>query len=634
MPRYTRSPSAGGTIVDKVKIYEGGTSAITAPTALANLDGVPASLLDLPGGIASLDANKKIKSSLIRTSVADNICISGPLQLQPSALGTYIITNYDSFTAYTVTVIGGTISRSTDTISYTAPATGTSSGFIVNGKTFPVSILQHVPSKPTVTSPVSGATSIGASFTATSSSFAVDSGTDTHAASDWQLSTTSDFSIVTSAVTADTVNKTSWAITGLATNTKYYVRVRYKGTSYGYGPWSTAINFTTKNSFVASSEQGILLASDPTPNDYFGFSVALSTDGSYAVVGAYNKTGATGNGQGAVYVFLRTGGNWTQQAKLLASDPAVNDRFGHSVDISSDGSYVAIGAVNKNARYVGQGAVYVFLRTGTTWAQQAKLLANDPVSNDNFGQAVSLSGDAVYLAVGDGYRNAAYVFLRTGTTWAQQTKLLNSDPELNDSFGYSLSFSTDGSYLAIGAFTKAGIDILQGAVYVFLRTGATWAEQAKLLASDASGSDNFGLPVSINGDGTYLAIGAVAAGSYQGAVYVFLRTGTTWAQQAKLVASDVAASEQFGQSVCISKDGAYVIAGAAYKSGAAGTSQGATYIFKRVGSTWTQQTKLLASNAVAEENYGAAVTFSANNGYALVGATGFTSSQGAVYVYS
>ena len=224
-------------------------------------------------------------------------------------------------------------------------------------------------------------------------------------------------------------------------------------------------------------EQQELLASDRATNDVFGISVALSADGNTALIGAYNKsdslpTATTQNG--AAYVFVRSGTSWTQQQKLLASDKATNDWFGYSVALSADGNTALIGANNKS----DNGAAYVFVRSGTSWTQQQKLLASDKASGDSFGISVELSADGNTALVGapgksDSLPTATtqngvvYVFVRSGTSWTQQQKLLASDKASGDNFGISVAVSADGNTALAGAHHSHG-GIGSGTAYAFV----------------------------------------------------------------------------------------------------------------------------------------------------------------------
>ena len=357
------------------------------------------------------------------------------------------------------------------------------------------------------------------------------------------------------------------------------------------------------------TQQAKLTAVGGAAGDRFGIATSLS--GNTAVVGAYGKAGYTG----AAYVFVRSGGLWSQQAELTASDGAANDYFGASASVSGD--TILIGAYRKGTY---TGGVYVFVRNGTTWSEQAKLAAGDTAQSDRFGFAVSLAGNtAIVGAHGKASTTgAAYVYVRSGTVWSQQAKLTAGDGVANDDFGAAVSQS--GETALIGAFGKAS---LTGAAYAFVRTGTTWAQQAKFTAGDAATSDQFGTSVSLSGD-TAL-IGAYGKGTNAGAAYAFLRSGTTWAQQAKLIASDRAAGDWFGISVGLVGDTALI--GANGKT----SSTGAAYEFDRSGTAWTQGAKLTANDGVAGDNFGWSVSLSADT--ALVGAYFKGSMTGAAYVF-
>ncbi|MCH8305428.1 MAG: T9SS type A sorting domain-containing protein [Candidatus Marinimicrobia bacterium] len=371
-----------------------------------------------------------------------------------------------------------------------------------------------------------------------------------------------------------------------------------------------------------------ITASDGAVRDEFGFSVSISGD--YAVVGAIWDDD-NGDFSGSAYVFIRNGTSWVQEAKLLPSDGARNDEFGYSVSISGD--YAVVGARFDGSR---SGSAYVFKRAGTSWTQEAKLLPSAG-SGGNFGASVSISGD--YAVVGalfdddNGDRSgSAYVFKRAGTSWTQEAKLLPADGAADDRFGNSVSIS--GDYAVVGAvmtdpFSVGG----SGSAYVFKRTGTTWTQEAKLLASDGAAGDAFGSSVSISGD--YAVVGAKGDddnGSGSGSAYVFKRSGTSWQQEAKLLPSDGAAEDYFGLSVSISGD--YAVVGA-YRDDDNGGSSGSAYLFKRTDTSWVQEAKLLAFDGVGGDFFGYSVSISGD--YAVVGARGDADNgdeSGSAYLYS
>jgi len=362
-------------------------------------------------------------------------------------------------------------------------------------------------------------------------------------------------------------------------------------------------------------EQDKLLASDGANFDLFGCSVSISGD--YAIVGAYEDQ-VNGEWSGSAYVFTRSGTAWwTEQAKLLASDGVAGDWFGCSVSI--DGDYAIVGAFGDDGNGVASGSAYVFTRSGTAWTQQVELLASDGATYDYFGHSVSIDGE--YAIIGAFYDDdngdtsgSAYIFKRDGTAWTEQAKLLASDGAADDRFGRSVSIS--GDYAIIGAHYDDDNGEHSGSAYVFNRSGSAWTEQAKLLASDGAASDYFGHSVSI--DGEYAIVGAFGDddnGEHSGSAYIFKRDGTAWTEQAKLLASDGAADDLFGHSVSISGD--YAIIGAYYDDDN-GDWSGSAYIFKRDGTAWTEQAKLLASDGAEMEMFGCSVSIDGE--YAIIGA--------------
>jgi hypothetical protein len=240
-----------------------------------------------------------------------------------------------------------------------------------------------------------------------------------------------------------------------------------------------------------------------------------------------------------------------------------------------------------------QGAAYVFVRSGTGWVQQAELVASDGAADDLFGCSVSVSGDTVVIGAlgrtvgGNADQGAAYAFLRSGASWAQQAELTASDGAASDHFGDSVSVS--GDVTIIGAFTKTvNGHANQGAAYVFVRSGASWSQWTELTALYGAASDYFGDSVSVSGDTAVIGSPSktVNGHAHQGAAYVFI-WGAGSFEQAELAASDGAAGDHFGCSVSVSGDVAVI--GASNKTISGRTSQGAAYVFVRSGASWSQQ---------------------------------------------
>ena len=367
-----------------------------------------------------------------------------------------------------------------------------------------------------------------------------------------------------------------------------------------------------------------------------GNSVALSGNGTTMAIGApFESGGAAGiNGNqndnsvyaaGAVYVYVRQGDAWTQQAYVKASNPGQSDHFGSSVALSADGNTMAVAAHweasaatgingNQNDNSVPQaGAVYVFTRTGTTWTQQAYIKASntgragkgdDIGDGDQFGFSIALSGDGNTLAVGaitedsnaqgtNGNQSddsatsagALYVYARTGTTWAQQAYVKSPTNEAGDLLGFAVALSLDGNTLAATAFDEDGggrginpphdnSSPNAGALHVFTRQNGTWSQQAYIKGSRSETSDGFGFAVSISDDGNTVAVGS-------------------------------------GDEACLTpgidppgcSDDAPPLRGANIWVGAA-------YVFVRNGATWSEQTFIKAPNARPYNSFGVRLALS------------------------
>jgi hypothetical protein len=377
-------------------------------------------------------------------------------------------------------------------------------------------------------------------------------------------------------------------------------------------------------------QSAYLKASNPGEGDQFGSAVAVSADGRTLVIGAPMENSAAGgvggdrsdesaDDAGAVYVFVRSGGGWTEQAYLKASNAEAFDQFGNAVALSADGNTLAVAAYFEGGSAAGgqadnsrpqSGAAYVFTRTGTTWSQQAYLKASnagEENDGDTFGYTMALSADGGTLAVGapsedsaavgvDGDdadnsaagAGAAYVFVRRGDGWIQQAYLKPANTHAAMLFGYSVAVSGDGARLAVGAFDERGCSTTvngayemncggTGAAYVFARTGDTWAQEAYLKAREQDRGDSMGVWTAISRDGAVVAAGAADEDSTttgvdvvesghsgtvgadddrsSGASYVFARSGGVWSQQANFKASNTGTTDWFGQRVALGGGG-------------------------------------------------------------------------------
>lgn len=365
-----------------------------------------------------------------------------------------------------------------------------------------------------------------------------------------------------------------------------------------------------------------LLPADGSDSE-FGYVVSLRNN--TAIIGApYDDD--LGTWAGAAYIFTFNGTTWTQQAKLLASDGVAFNHFGCAVSLDGDTAFIA--ATNNDEEIV---VAYVFIRSGTTWSQQQKLHAANITQGYWFEISISVVNDTALMGIPSDSEHgsnsgSASIFTRTGTTWTVQQKLFPTDITPYDNFGCTVSLSEDIAF--IGAVGDDDMGSVSGSVYVFTRSGSTWVQHQKLLAADGEAHDHFGYSLAL--DGHTALIGAPDdsdMGNESGSAYIFTRNGTTWTQQAKLLASDGAAYDIFGISVSLQGSTALIGAIGVEDNG---IDAGAAYVFIRFGTTWSQQQKLLASDGAESDHFGHAGVLDGDT--LLVGAYG--DDGGSAYVFT
>ena len=439
------------------------------------------------------------------------------------------------------------------------------------------------------------------------------------------------------------------------------------------------------------AQQAYLKASNTDAGDLLGVAVAVSGD--TVVIGAQGEdSAATGvNGlesddsapdAGAAYVFVRNGPYWVQEAYLKASNAEAGDQFGASVAIWGD--TIVVGATIESSKADGvngdqsdnsqfrAGAAYVFVRNANTWTQEAYLKASNSGANDQFGNALAISGETLIVgafaedSAADGVdgnqanndantAGAAYVFVRSGSTWTQEAYLKASNSDGDDVFGWSVGLSGDtaivGAYMedsnstGVNGFQGDNSAGIAGAAYVFARSGTTWTQEAYLKASNTNPGDWFGFAVDVSGDtvvvgAPYEDSNATGVQSNQadnsmpsaGSAYVFTRVGTSWSQEAYLKASNSGVRDHFGDRVALSGD-VLLISSPDEESHATGVNgdasddslgfAGAAYTFLRSGTTWSAGDYLKASNTGEGDLFGWSVALDGST--AVIGAPGESS---------
>ena len=458
-------------------------------------------------------------------------------------------------------------------------------------------------------------------------------------------------------------------------------------------------------------------------NDEFGHAVSVSADtiavgvpfedsDQSTITNAATASAASGNDNnpesGATYVYKRTGTTWAQQAYIKASNNDTNDNFGYSINIATD--TLVVGAPRESSNQTSitngttssannsnsdSGAIYVYTRSGTTWTQEAYIKASNSEEADQFGYNVSISADTIAVGVyledsdqttitnssitaassdnSNSSSGAVYIYKRTGTTWAQEAYIKSFNNDASDFFGQSVSISGDTIVVGAPGESGSGTTITNstslvttnnnpssGAVYVYKRTGTTWAQEAYIKASNNDANDSFGMSVSLDTDTIAVGVsleasnvssitnGATTASSdnsnvNSGAVYIYKRTGTTWAQEAYIKAVNSDENDYFGTSVSIqgnllavgapgeSSNQKIITNGTTASNDNTNIASGAVYVYRRVGSIWAQEAYIKANNnetGDSGDNFGNSVSVSDDT--IVVGASGEDSSQAVI----
>jgi len=379
-------------------------------------------------------------------------------------------------------------------------------------------------------------------------------------------------------------------------------------------------------------EDQLLFAAEVGDNDYFGRSIA--TDGSTALVGViYDDEGSYANA-GSVCVFERSIGSWTQIDRLVASDYINSGFFGAGAAMSGDtaifGSY---------GRDVKKGAAYVFIREPGGWVEQQKLTAHDGVAFDEFGYWVAIDGDTAVVGAWKQDHSlltepgSAYVFTRSGTVWSLEQKLMADVPDTEDWFGYRVAISGDTVVVSALEY-EPGPPYRTGAAYVFTRSGTAWSQVQKLNGSGGADDRYFGWSLDLAGDTLVIGSSLTDHSGLEdaGAAYVFTESGGVWSEQQRLVASDAVEGDYFGAAAL---EGDTILVGAYHADVDGVANSGVAYLFTHSGGTWTEQQKLIAGDP--EDGAGLGFGVALTPGIALVGApftdAGAIADAGAVCSY-
>lgn len=638
MPRFLRSPSTGDTIVTTLKVYEGGLGVTTTPEVVSLLGAVPLTDVNAPNGVAGLNANGTIDGSIIPGDSIGTVSIVGPSSITMQGVHKYLISNYDLFSTYELSAISGSVQRDKDLIIYTPPATDIPAGFVINGKTYNLTLVTSKPAKPTVAGTHAAGSGNTAAVNLNSSAFSMTYGTRTHLNSDWQISVNPDYSTISKSVSNSIVNKTGYIVDGLALNTTYYARVRHRDDNSNVSDWSNSFSFSTSASY-GSTEQAKLLASNRVTISGFGITAAIDDTATRVAVGSPLHTSE----QGLAYVFTRSGLSWSQEKIAVPSDPTNNSRFGSKVALDADATRLFVGSPNKSVGFINEGAVYVFLRTGTTWAQEQKI-AGGGSADTLFGSEIvsDATGSRVAIGVPAAGSNAGrvQVYTRSGTVWSLEATITAMDAASGSKFGKTVAMTPDGTKLVIAAPN----DNTEGSVYVYGRSGTVWSPLFKLDNPEVT-TGSFGEGLCISDDGTRIAISDPTLSHptftlSPGVVYFYKQTVDTWEYSTKIYNTQNNYAGHFGTTLSCNGDMSKISISAYEFVDLGGSITGRVHQYTRTNDNWNSTNILKASDGVnnAILTFGQGMAMARTSNQVIIGdrtdSTGGVSNGGSAYFFS
>jgi hypothetical protein len=397
------------------------------------------------------------------------------------------------------------------------------------------------------------------------------------------------------------------------------------------GNVTSSSNFTVTATSFPSQQQGNKLVGTGATGPANQGSSAISSDGNTAIVGGYYDN----SGVGAAWIYTRSGSTWSQQGNKLVGTGAVGlANQGMSVALSSDGNTAIVGGWRDNNNV---GAVWIYTRNAGVWSQQgSKLVGTGAIGQSRQGE-VKLSSDGNTAIVGgpgdNNYTGAVWVFVRSGGVWNQQgSKLVGTGAIGAADQGNAVALSSDGNTILVGGnYDNTNI----GAVWVYTLTNGVWTQQGnKLVGSGAIGGANQG-SVAISSDGNTALVGGYNDNNNTGAVWIFTGTGGVWTQQGnKLVGTGAIGAAGQGGPIALSSDGNTAMVGGPKDN----NNSGAVWVFTRTGGAWMQQGSKLVGTGAINGTYGAyqgqTIALSTDGNTAIVGGPYDNNNVGAVWVFA
>lgn len=375
-----------------------------------------------------------------------------------------------------------------------------------------------------------------------------------------------------------------------------------------------------------------IFPNDPNPGVFFGRFVELNKD--HAFISAYQDF-ENGSSSGALYIYNRNGRNYQQIKKLFPDDGDVEEFFGYS--LSSYDKWLVTGAHHDSDFGASSGGAYVLLQSeNNDWNFYQKLLPFDASEADEFGKAVDIYQDFIvscsYLDDDNGTNSGSvYIYKWNGLSWEHYDKINASDPEDYSQFGLALDLFKD--QLIVGAPFKNSCGTNCGAAYIFEKINEKWTETAILTPDNLNDKDEFGITVKIKNDYAFVSsIKDDDLGENSGSVYIYKKENKNWKYLQKLTAFDGEAGDAFGIAIDLNDS---IAAIGSYFDDDNGENSGSVYIYKNIDDEWQFIKKIIPDDGNEGDAFGSSISL--NDNKILIGAysdddNGFFS--GAAYIFS
>lgn len=518
MSRRSYLPNPVNGITDRTyRIVNGGTSARTQSTGVTNLKVLSLTKKGIPNNPIPLDSDGFVPQSFMPTQLLSTLNVVGPLFTLASTQATYVITDFDFRTQYTLAVIGdGSVSRSQDTITYTAPAQKSTNGdgFTLNSVNYNITVGPSVVKPPKILTPVDLANNIPSTYTFTTTAFETLGATQAHTSSTWEVATDIDFVDIVFSTIEDTVNKTSWSVSGLEPITRYYVRVKHTGSVSGDSYWSSVVRFQT-GEHVPKTLSQLLPAPNPAFMGLYGASISCNDDGTIIAIGSPGNNGFSGAASGRVFIYTKTANNWvlSQELRDTVTSNEYESEFGYRVKMNGAGTALLVTVKSYNSK----GAVVLFTKTAGTWKGSKRFYNANVDNNADFGAGLAMNstGTVVFIGVPGKTVSATpkagciYVYRKTGTTWNTGTLIEPEHIGTNYCFGGQLDCDLTGNTFITSSPTANSLDndkVSSGIAHIYKYEGSAWVLKTTIEKPIPTNYQYFGTSVSMGSAGDTVII--------------------------------------------------------------------------------------------------------------------------------